>query len=189
MIRPAGLTSLRGVCVSRYDHRVTLRDVTLTIMCGPPGAGKSYWIAANRGTEELLSTEMVRRMSAIGRRTNPNQLAGIKLLAPDLLRRGRSVIVDACSTKTQDRRDWLTIARFASAHTRIVIVDTDLDTCLARQAERGSSGVPEPIIRSHAARMPEAIASIPSEGWGGIVTVMGRVGGSRTESTRTSPST
>ncbi len=189
MIRPAGLTSLRGVCVSRYDHRVTLRDVTLTIMCGPPGAGKSYWIAQHRTTEELLSTEMVRRMSAIGRRTNPNQLAGIKLLAPDLLRRGRSVIVDACSTKTQDRRDWLTIARFASAHTRIVIVDTDLDTCLARQAERGSSGVPEPIIRSHAARMPEAIASIPSEGWGGIVTVMGRVGGSRTESTRTSPST
>ena len=189
MIRPAGLTSLRGVSASRYDHRVTLRDVTLTIMCGPPGAGKSYWIAQHRTTEELLSTEMVRRMSAIGRRTNPNQLAGIKLLAPDLLRRGRSVIVDACSTKTQDRRDWLTIARFASAHTRIVIVDTDLDTCLARQAERGSSGVPEPIIRSHAARMPEAIASIPSEGWGGIVTVTGRVGGFRTESTRTSPST
>jgi len=176
LVRPAGLTSLRGVFVSRYDHGVTLRDVTLTMMCGPPGAGKSYWIAANRTTEELLSTEMVRRMSAIGRRSSPNQLAGIKLLAPDLLRQGRSVIVDACSTKPQDRRDWLTIARFASAHTRIVIVDTDLDTCLSRQGERGSSGVPEGIIRQHAARMPEAIASIPSEGWGDIVTIS-RVGG------------
>ena len=85
---------------------MTLRDVTLTIMCGPPGAGKSYWIAQHRTTEELLSTEMVRRMSAIGRRSSPNQLAGIKILAPDLLRQGRSVIVDACSTKPQDRRDW-----------------------------------------------------------------------------------
>ena len=174
--------------MSRYDHRVTLRDVTLTVMCGPPGAGKSYWIARNRTTEELLSTEMVRRMSAIGRRSSPNQLAGIKLLAPDLLRQGRSVIVDACSTKPQDRRDWLGIARFASAHTRIVIVDTDLGTCLARQAERGSSGVPEGIIRSHAARMPEAITSIPAEGWEDIVTVS-RVEGSRTVSTSTSLNT
>ena len=167
---------------------MTLRDVTLTIMCGPPGAGKSYWIAQHRTTEELLSTEMVRRMSAIGRRSSPNQLAGIKILAPDLLRQGRSVIVDACSTKPQDRRDWLTIARFASAHTRIVIVDTNLDTCLARQAERGSSGVPEGIIRQHADRMPHAIASIPSEGWGDIVTIS-RVEGSRTASTSTNPGT
>ena len=167
---------------------MTLRDVTLTIMCGPPGAGKSYWIAQHRTIEELLSTEMVRRMSAIGRRSSPNQLAGIKLLAPDLLRQGRSVIVDACSTKPQDRRDWLGIARFASAHTRIVIVDTNLDTCLARQAERGSSGVPEGIIRQHADRMPHAIASIPSEGWGDIVTIS-RVEGSRTASTSTNPGT
>ena len=167
---------------------MTLRDVTLTIMCGPPGAGKSYWIAQHRTTEELLSTEMVRRMSAIGRRSSPNQLAGIKILAPDLLRQGRSVIDDACATKPQDRRDWLTIARFASAHTRIVIVDTNLDTCLARQAERGSSGVPEGIIRQHADRMPHAIASIPSEGWGDIVTIS-RVEGSRTASTSTNPGT
>ena len=168
---------------------MTLRDVTLTVMCGPPGAGKSYWIAQHRTSEELLSTEMVRRMSAIGRRSSPNQLAGIKLLAPDLLRQGRSVIVDACSTKPNDRRDWLTIARFASAHTRIVIVDTDLATCLSRQAERGSSGVPEGIIRQHSDRMPHAIASIPSEGWGDIVTITGRVGDSHTASTRTSPGT
>ena len=174
--------------MSRYDHRVTLRDVTLTVMCGPPGAGKSYWIAQNRTSEELLSTEMVRRMSAIGRRSSPNQLAGIKLLAPDLLRQGRSVIVDACSTKPQDRRDWLTIARFASAHTRIVIVDTDLATCLSRQAERGSSGVPEGIIRQHADRMPHAITSIPSEGWGDIVTIS-RVEGSRSGSKLTIPNT
>jgi predicted kinase len=166
---------------------MTLRDVTLTVMCGPPGAGKSYWIAANRTTEELLSTEMVRRMSAIGRRSSPNQLAGIKLLAPDLLRRGQSVIVDACSTKIQDRRDWLNIARFASAHTRIVIVDTDLATCLARQAERGSAGVPEPIIRQHADRMPHAMTLIPSEGWEDIVTVTGRVEGSRTGSNYYAP--
>ena len=153
---------------------MTLRDVTLTIMCGPPGAGKSYWIAHHRTSEELLSTEMVRRMSAIGRRSSPNQLAGIKLLAPDHLRQGRSVIVDACSTKIQDRRDWLGIARFASAHTRIVIVDTDLATCLARQSERGSSGVPEGIIRQHADRMTHAMTLIPLEGWGDIVTITGR---------------
>jgi predicted kinase len=99
------------------------------------------------------------------------------------------VIVDACSTKVQDRRDWLSIARFASAHTRIVIVDTDLETCLARQAERGTAGVPEPIIRQHADRMPHAITLIPLEGWEDIVTVTGRVEGSRTGSTLTSPNT
>jgi hypothetical protein len=49
--------------------------------------------------------------------------------------------------------------------------------------------VPEPIIRQHADRMPHAITLIPLEGWEDIVTVTGRVEGSRTGSTLTSPNT
>ena len=91
-------------------------------------------------------------------------------------------------TKIQDRRDWLNIARFASAHTRIVIVDTDLSTCLAKQGERGTAGVPEPIIRQHADRMRYAMTLIPLEGWEDIVTVS-QVEGSRTGSTHSSQDT
>jgi hypothetical protein len=140
---------------------------------------------ANRTTEELLSTEMVRRMSAIGRRSSPNQLAGIKLLAPDLLRQGRSVIVDACSTKIarpSGLADDRPVRFRAHPHRHRRHRPCDVPIPAGRAGDR--AGVPEGIIRQHADRMPHAIASIPSEGWGDIVTVTGRVEGSRTASTR-----
>lgn len=142
----------------------------LTVMCGPPGAGKSTWIETNCPDAVRLSTEVVRRNP---RRRMMSQLAGIKTLAPDLLRRGQHVVVEACSTKKHDRLDWLEVARVAHAPTRLVVVNTDLGTCLARQAPRGRYGVPEAVVRAHYNRLIADLDTIPNEGWGQILEVSG----------------
>lgn len=142
----------------------------LTVMCGIPGAGKSTWIDANCHDAVRLSTEIVRRHP---RRRMMSQLGGIKVLAPDLLRQGKHVVIEACSTKPRDRRDWLDVARVSHAATQLVIVETDLETCLTRQHSRGHEAVPESVVRAHYQRLVASLPSIEQEGWGEIVRVSG----------------
>lgn len=142
----------------------------LTVMCGPPGAGKSTWIENNCPDAVRLSTEVVRRNP---RRRMMSQLGGIKTLAPDLLRRGQHVVVEACSTKKRDRLDWLQVARVSHAPTQLVIVNTDLQTCLARQSPRGRHGVPAAVVQAHHDRLMADLDTIPLEGWGEILEVSG----------------
>lgn len=142
----------------------------LTVMCGAPGAGKSTWIDDNCPDAVRLSTEVVRRNP---KRKMMSQLGGIKTLAPDLLRRHLHVVVEACSTKKRDRLDWLQVARVSHAPTQLVIVQTDLKTCLARQELRGNASVPESIVRAHHSRLAADLPTIESEGWDEVVQVSG----------------
>ena len=139
-------------------------------MCGAPGAGKSTWIDNNCPDAVRLSTEIVRRFP---KRRMMSQLGGIKLIAPDILRQGKHVVVEACSTKEHDRRDWLTVARVSHAQARLVVVQTDLTTCLERQIFRGRQGVPAHIVRAHHARLESALPTLESEGWSEVIFVSG----------------
>jgi predicted kinase len=142
----------------------------LTVMCGVPGAGKSTWVNAQCSDAVHLSADIVRRNP---RRRMMSQIGGMKVLAPDILRQGKHVVIDACSTKLQDRHDWLHVARVAHAPTRLVVVQTDLDTCLMRQHERGKQGVPAAIVTSHYEKLMESLPLFDSEGWAKIIRVSG----------------
>jgi len=141
----------------------------LTILCGLPGSGKSTWAETNRQDDELvLSADIVRKRP---RMRAPNQILGMQLLAPDHLRRGTSVIIDACSTNPSDRHEWLFIARRAQASTRLVIIDTPLSRCLDRQHERGRAAVSSMIIQKQAAMLDASRARFACEDWDDIITI------------------
>ena len=141
----------------------------LTIMCGLPGSGKSTWAATHHDEDELiLSADIVRRRP---RMRAPNQILGMQLLAPDHLRRGTSVIIDACSTNPNDRHEWLYLARCARVRTRLVIIDTPTSICIERQRERGRAAVPAMIIRKQAAMLDASRTRFASEDWDDIITI------------------
>jgi len=138
----------------------------LTVLCGPPGSGKSTWAAANAGDAVVLTADAFRR-----NRNQPmmNQLYGIMLLAPDHLRQGKHVIIDATSAKADQRRVWLETARRANVPTRLILFTTPLDVCLERNAKRGRQAVPPHIVRQHHTLI--ANANLDAEGWGQVITV------------------
>ena len=75
-----------------------------------------------------------------------NQLHGIMLIAPQHLRRGKDVIVDATASKPEHRATWIQIAQRTRARTRLVVFTTPLDVCLYRNSQRTRGIVPTAIV-------------------------------------------
>src|SRR5690242_20111617 len=96
---------------------------TLTVLCGPPGAGKTTWTEANQTPGLVVcSTERLR----VDRKLRAREgglvayLARLRVKAERALRDGSDVLVDGCNTRAGDRSSWLRIARECNANTHLV---------------------------------------------------------------------
>ena len=149
--------------------------VTLTVLMGPPGAGKTTWMQANPGSpgRVLCSTERLRTNQAMQSKQAAivAYLATLRRRAEQGLRAGHDVLVDGCNTRRGDRTGWLRIARECSARTHLVVFDTPLPELLRVQIERGDKGVPEYKVRQYHQEYLRALPAIPREGWARVTHV------------------
>ena len=136
----------------------------ITVLCGPPGSGKSTWAASNVGTSVILTADAFRRNR---NQRMMNQLHGIMLIAPDYLRKGQDLIIDATAARQEHRAAWIQMARKAHTEASIIRFNTPLQTCLERNKTRGRQAVPEHIVRQQHAMITNA--KLHDEPWHQVV--------------------
>lgn len=138
----------------------------LTLLAGMPASGKSTWAKRHAGTALVISGDAVR----VGKASPRAVFGGMFRDANLALASGRSVVVDACSLRSMDRRPWLAMARRHGARAELVIVNTPATVCAVRDAQRarpaGRYGVF--VMRWVAFRR-----SLAGERWDAIRTVSG----------------
>jgi predicted kinase len=130
-------------------------------MCGIPASGKSTH-AATLDADEVLSADIVRKVRG---KLDLHQVGALRMLAPPRLRSGEALVIDACNTRKSDRLSWLDAARWSLAESHLIVMDTPLDVCLARNSERGSQSVPEKIVTAQHDRMTRIRETIADEPW------------------------
>lgn len=142
---------------------------TLTVLMGPPGAGKTTWLQANQYGQVVCSTERLRTDPRLLRsqRGVVAFLAQLRDKAEDALAAGQDVVIDGCNTRRADRSLWLGIARRHGAQTHLVVLDTPAATTSAVQRAR-TRGVPEAKMQGYQADFARALRVIGREGWGAI---------------------
>lgn len=133
----------------------------LYVMCGVAGSGKSTY-AQTLQADEVLSADIVRKTRG---KLDLHQVGALRMLAPPRLRAGETLVIDACNTKQSERLSWLDAARWSMCETHLVIMDTPLDVCLARNAERGSAAVPDRVLIAQHDRMTRIEETIIDEPW------------------------
>lgn len=108
----------------------------LVVMVGLQGCGKSTWVARHlAGTHEIVSKD--HWPNARHREQRQLRVAG------ELLRAGRSVVVDNTNPSLDERAPLVALGHAHGATVRAVYVDVPLDICLARNAARsGRARVP-----------------------------------------------
>jgi predicted kinase len=98
---------------------------TLTLMCGLPRSGKSTWIAENKGTAIIVSTDEIRK-EMFGHQFHAPANKFVFGIAENftnlLLKQRKDVIVDATHMSLQLRRDWKNIASGNNAQVKVVWV-------------------------------------------------------------------
>lgn len=133
----------------------------LYVMCGIPASGKSTH-AATIDADEVLSADIVRKVRG---KLDLHQVGALRMLAPPRLRSGETLVIDACNTKKGDRLSWIEAARWSLAQAHLIVMDTPLEVCLARNAERGNQSVPEKILTAQHDRITRIRETITDEPW------------------------
>ena len=129
---------------------------------GAPGAGKTFYINANKfGDEYIASTEPLRKQQITER---ANYILWVRKRALLSLENNRSVIVDAVNVNAVDREYWLNAAKATGARTHLVVINTSLAKCLNSQLTR-IYAVPNMVIRKYYTKFTYALTQISNEPW------------------------
>ena len=128
--------------------------MTVLVLVGLPGSGKSTWAAAQPIT--VLSSDTIRQLLA-GDATNQQIHQEVFRTLRFLLRRrlelgAPATIIDATSLLPVHRKPFIKIAHSLGAHAEAVYFDTPLEECLRRNATR-SRVVPPEVIAALAAKL------------------------------------
>lgn len=140
--------------------------MTLTVLMGCPGSGKTTWARERTGGALVCSTDLLRteaRLRAQG--ATVTFLRRLEAKAERALDRGQDVTVDACNVHAHERARWLRLARQSGAETRLVVCHAPTRALLDVQRARGSEGVPEAKMVAYAQAFARALGSVKGEGW------------------------
>ena len=128
--------------------------MTVLVLVGLPGSGKSTWAAAQPIT--ALSSDAIRQLLAddvTNQQIHHEVFRTLRFLLRRRLELGApATIIDATSLLPVHRKPFIKLAHSLGAYAEAVYFDTPLEECLRRNATR-SRAVPPEVITALAAKL------------------------------------
>jgi alkanesulfonate monooxygenase SsuD/methylene tetrahydromethanopterin reductase-like flavin-dependent oxidoreductase (luciferase family)/predicted kinase len=148
-----------------------LPEPVVVVLAGAAGSGKSTWAAAHYARSEIVSTDALR--AAVGTGPADLEATGDAFAVADLvidarLRRGLTTVIDTLGLEPVRRRDYLDRAHAAGLPGVLVILDTPVRLCRARNAERDRP-VPADALTAQLRKVRALATDAAEEGWDRVV--------------------
>jgi predicted kinase len=146
---------------------VTAARKTLMVLCGPAASGKSSFAAQRFAASVTVASDDCRELicdDSNNQRVNRDAFDLFYYIINKRLSLSRFTVADSTALRSDARRRLLGIARGHGYATCLLIFDTPLATCLARN--RGRARVVEEQVLIHQAELlRQSLRDAPREGW------------------------
>ena len=143
--------------------------MSIVVLMGAPGAGKSTWLASNKQEPcHIASTQAIRVNRDIDRGAYMRDMQRRAIKAAEA---GMNVYCDGTHTIASHRLIWINLAKRLGVEAKLVCFQTSLPLMLMAQKQR-EYPAPRHIVINHHKRFQRAMIQCQSEGWSSIETLV-----------------
>ncbi|SDK29932.1 polynucleotide kinase-phosphatase [Streptomyces indicus] len=153
----------------RAGRVLPVTDLSLVVLVGSTGSGKSSFARKHFKPTEVLSSDFFRGLVADDE--NDQSASGdafdvLHYIAGKRLAAGRLTVVDATNVQTEARRQLVQIARQHDVLPIAIVLDVPEEVCAARNAGRADrAGMPRRVIQRHQRELRRSLRHLEREGF------------------------
>jgi protein phosphatase len=147
---------------------LSLPALSLIVLVGVAGSGKSTFAARHFGSTQIVSSDVCRALVADDdgdQSATPAAFDLVHRIAGHRLAAGRRTVVDATNVEAAARRPLLELAAEHDVPAIAIVLDLPLAECAARAAARGERTVPAEVVTRQHAWLRSGLPGLAAEGF------------------------
>ncbi|MCQ8771809.1 polynucleotide kinase-phosphatase [Streptomyces telluris] len=163
------MTTTATAPAARAKRTLAVTDLSLVVLVGPTGSGKSTFARKHFKPTEVLSSDFCRGLVADDE--NDQSASGdafdvLHYIAGKRLAAGRLTVIDATNVQAEARRQLVRVAREHDVLPIAIVLDVPEDVCAARNAARPDRAhLPRHVIQRHRRELRRSLRGLEREGF------------------------
>ncbi|MER5929408.1 polynucleotide kinase-phosphatase [Streptomyces sp. NPDC002054] len=154
---------------SARKRSLPVTDLSLVVLIGATGSGKSTFARKHFKPTEILSSDYCRGLVADDENdqsASKDAFDVLHYIAGKRLAAGRLTVVDATSVQQEARRQLVQLARAHDVLPIAIVLDLPEEVCAARNATRPDrAGLPRQVIQRHRRDLRRSLRGLEREGF------------------------
>ncbi len=150
-------------------RRLPVTDLSLVVLIGATGSGKSTFARAHFKPTEVISSDFCRGLVADDENDQSASKDAFDVLhhiAGKRLAAGRLTVVDATNVQSESRKQLVRLAREHDVLPIAIVLDVPEEVCLARNARRPDrAGMPRHVVQRHRRELHRSLRGLEREGF------------------------
>jgi predicted kinase len=142
--------------------------MSLVLLVGTSGSGKSTFAAQHFGRFETLSSDFFRGLVSNDegdQAATPAAFDALKHVAAQRLRAGLLTVIDATNVQPEARRDFVRLAREHDVLPVAIVLDLPEAVCVARNAARSNRSFGADVVRRQHGQLRRGLKGLGKEGF------------------------
>ncbi|MGW7073856.1 polynucleotide kinase-phosphatase [Streptomyces sp. NPDC054866] len=153
----------------RAGRVLPVTDLSLVVLVGATGSGKSTFGRKHFKPTEVLSSDFCRGLVADDENDQAASRDAFDVLhyiAGKRLAAGRRTVVDATNVQSESRKQLIELARQYDVLPIAIVLDVPEEVCAARNAQRADrAGMPRRVIQRHQRELRRSLKHLEREGF------------------------